>query len=70
MFSLKLRFQLINFAHLDDDVHYDAYVDVTTFKKQDRSRLPICMTTNNLSVVRKFIFAFPLRLTWKYLCKC
>ena len=34
--SLKLRFQLITrFVHLDYDVHYDAYVDVTTFEKQD-----------------------------------
>ena len=29
MFSLKMA----RFAHLDYDVHYDANVDVTTFKK-------------------------------------
>ena len=23
------------FAHLDYDVHYEEYIDVTTFKKQD-----------------------------------
>ena len=38
--SLKLRFQLITrFVHLDYDVHYDAYVDVTTFQNKMAARL-------------------------------
>ena len=40
--------------YLLDDVHYDAYVDVMTLKKQDGG-----MNAVNLSVVCKLIVAFP-----------
>ena len=50
-------------------MNYDAYVDVTTLKntrlQQDRIRQLIGMITVNLSIVCKFIFAFP----HEYLCK-
>ena len=51
------------FPDLVDDVHYDVYVDVTTLKKKgwwgDRISPLIGMNTVTLSVVCKFIFAFP-----------
>ena len=50
------------FVHLDYDVHYDAYIDVTMFKKTrlrlNRIGQMIGMNTVNLSVVSKLIFAF------------
>ena len=62
MFSLNLRFHFIMF-HLDYEVHYNAYEDVTTLKKTrwrlDRIRQLIGLDTVYLSVVCKLIFAFP-----------
>ena len=60
MFSLKLRFQIITFQSFYD-MHYDAYVDVTTYKQQDggdRIQQLIGMNTVNLSIVYKLIFIF------------
>ena len=59
MFSLKLPFQYITFPAF----RLEAFADVMTFKKtrwgRGRIRQLISMSTVNLSVVSKLIFAFP-----------